>query len=76
MATNLALEHQLKDGSTFFKPSSFQLVINAQLVSKTFDCSMFDSWRLHRLLPVKICRCKFRNKLTFFAFLARNLQPF
>lgn len=61
MAIILSLEHGLNDGSTFFKPSF-------QLVPKAFDCSMFNSWELHRLLPVKICRCKFRNKLTFLHF--------
>lgn len=65
MAITLALEHRLNDGWTFFKPSSFQLVINPQLVPKAFDCSMFNSWRLHRLLPVKICRYKFRTFLHF-----------
>lgn len=71
---NLGTEHGLKDGSSFFKPSSFQLVINPTLVPKAFDCGMFNSWRLHRLLPMKIWKCKSRTKLTSLNFLARNLQ--
>lgn len=65
---SLGTEHRLNDGSSFFKPLSFQLVINPPLVPKAFDCSMFNSWRLHRLLPVKICKCKLRIKLTSLHF--------
>lgn len=50
---NLGAEHKLNDGSAFFKPSSFLLVINPLLVPKAFDCGVFNSWRLHRLLPMK-----------------------